>query len=300
MALLETQVASEIFSRDGTTTQTKRYTLTGQNANSIVDAFRLSAVASGVAGHEQTIIDNILTQNSATYLTSGKALILGASVLDAILALSTTAYPGKSNLDTLLALDPTAYPGASALATLFGLNPFSTAYELATNAAYDRMFLTARAMAQSGPQNVRGGQPQQALELAELDTLQSINRFKEVWANQVAISGIVVQAQGQAVAAESSRRDVQMKAQQLENASESGRRADQMRAQELEATTLHGLMQQVLVAAEQPARDRDINIRANAAGAEFIGFPEFKTIEAMSGQGAQAPVTTSFGTSYWR
>ena len=106
------------------------------------------------------------------------------------LTTKVTTRVGPADLSALLM----SAAGLSDLAEIYGLGPFDTTYETNTQALYDRTYLTARAAALSGPQNVRGGTARQGFELADLDTQQSINRFKEIWSNQVAWAGVVIQA----------------------------------------------------------------------------------------------------------
>ena len=97
---------------------------------------------------------------------------------------------GPADLSTLLS-EPV---GLDELATIYGLGPLDTTFEDSTNALYTRSYAVARAAAQSGPVNVRGGTARTGFELAELDTQFSINRYKEVWQNQVAWAGVVLSA----------------------------------------------------------------------------------------------------------
>jgi len=116
--------------------------------------------------------------------------VVSARIGAANLAALVSARIGPSDLSTLI----TPPVGLTELAAIYGLGPLDTTYESSTEALYDRSYAIARATALSGPINVRGGTARMGFELAELDTQQSINRFREVWQNQVAWAGVVTKA----------------------------------------------------------------------------------------------------------
>src|SRR5258706_850580 len=89
---------------------------------------------------------------------------------------------------------PTARLALDSLATIYGLGPLDTTFETSTNALYTRSYAIARAAAQSGPVNVRGGTARIGFELAELDTQMSISRYKEVWQHQIEWAKVVEEA----------------------------------------------------------------------------------------------------------
>ncbi len=149
------------------------------------------------------------------------------------------------------------------------LNPFSTDWESSTRDLYNRVFTKARAEAQSGPENVRGGTARQGFELADVDTQQSLNRFKEVREQELKESGMVQEATRIANTIEAMRRGTQMQAQGQRQAGES-----QRTAQSLEAS-----------AATQRAR---ANNAANLQMAgDMLGKPRSTTTDNLVGEGNQ-------------
>jgi|ERR1043165_1499652 hypothetical protein len=251
------QAQSTLFARQGLTTQTKAYSLPLSLAGSIAYAYLYSGVLADVWTAEQLALKALLLQDSKI-------------------------IPGGQTLYNIQSLNPLAFPGAGDLANIYQKDPFSTDYETSTSDLFDRVFATARAAAQTGPVNVRGGTARQAFEFAELSTQISINRFKEIWQNQLALASVVEQAV------------------QIANAVINQIREEQLKAQQLQAGTEQGLVMQTLSAAEQAAKDKEVHIRSLAGASEFLGVPIMRTQEALEGQGAQAPVTTGFGMSYWR
>jgi len=252
-----TPTAGEEFLRAGTTLQKKYY------LNPYAGTGVLNGIASGL---------------TTAQLNGSLIAIMSDSAFTTLL----TAVPGRSVLDAIIALSTTSFEGASTLANIIAIDPFGTTYQTNTAALYDQLFLTARALAQSGPVNVRGGTPQQALELAELGTLQSINRFKEVWQNTLAMAQLVNEAS------------------RVYSAIETSRRADQMKAAELEAGIVQGYSGRIIEGAGVVTQEHSAQTRVAAAYAELFGQPVFETDEQVGGVGQQGPVTTGFGMSVWR
>lgn len=252
------QAQSTLFNRQGLTQQYKGTFYSLPILYSLITAaYQNYVVGAQVCTDEQGSMDNLLRQNSEI-------------------------IPGGVTLYNVQALDPTLFPAAAELQLLYRLNPFSTTYETSTQALFDRSYATARAAAQSGPVNVRGGTARQGFELAELGTQQSNARFKEVWENQVRVAQIVIQAAA------------------LANQSESQRRGDQLKAQQQQASTEQGRVMQTLGAAEVIVRDKEAAARMYALAAEINGGSQMTTIETLAGQGFQGAVNTSFGMSNWR
>ena len=251
------QAQSTLFARNAYTDQRKGYFLESGIVGSLRYAYQNSGVTAANFSAEQLALLGLLGQDSEI-------------------------IPGGITLYNNQALSPDGFTGAGDLYNIYIKDPFSTAYEDSTNDLFDRVMLSARALAQSGPENVRGGTARQAFELAEVDTLISITRFKEIWQNQLALAAVVVQAVQVAGTIELGRRDVQLKAQQLQAGTEQGR------------------VMQTLAAAEQLDRDRSTHVRNLAGASEFLGVPQMTTSETMEGQGTQGPVATGFGMSYWR
>ncbi len=252
------QAQSTLMTRNAVTDARKGYFLEPLLVGSLRYLYLLASGVTATAwSAENLALINLLTQNSEI-------------------------IPGGVTLYDNQAISPDGFAGAGDLYNIYAKDPFSTEYEAETNALFDRIFMAARAVAQSGPENVRGGTARQALELAELETLISINRFKEVWQNQLATAAVVVQAVQVAGTIELGRRDVQLKAQQLQAGTEQGR------------------VMQTLSAAEQLDKDRNTHIRTLAGMCEFLGVPQMLTTETMEGEGMQTPVSSGFGMSYWR
>lgn len=199
-----------------------------------------------------------------------------------LLAQDPEILPGGLTLYQMQALNPLTFAGAAELESLFQLDPFSTDYETGTKTLYDRQFATARATAQSGPINVRGGTARQAFELAELSTLQAMHQFQEIWKNQISVAQIVLTAVRESTTVTNAIRALQLKSQEQQAATEQGR------------------VMQSLSAAEQSLKDRESWLRTVAGGAEFLGVPEMHTEESLQGRGYQQGITTSFGMSSWR
>lgn len=257
MAEVVIQAQSTLFDRRGNTYQYKRYRMTPALENLLGAALIDSRLPANLAAAEQQALLALLQQNSEI-------------------------IPGGLTLFDIQDLDPTLFPGAATLQAIYEKDPFSDEYEDETEALYSRSFAVARSAAQTGPVNIRGGTARQGFELAELGTLQSINRFREVWQNQLAMAQLVLQAS------------------QIANAAEAERRNSQLRAQQQQAATEQGRTLQTLGAAEQVFRNRENAVRTAAAGVEFFGIPEMETAEVIQGQGFQGGVTTGFGMTTWR
>lgn len=206
-----------------------------------------------------------------------------AALIDILLTQDNGCLPGGLVLQNVQAIVPDVFEGSAELQTIYRKDPFSTTYETSTTALYDRGYATARSIALSGPTNVRGGTARQGFELAELDTQQAINRFREIWQNQLATAQVVITAV------------------QVANATSSGRRELQLKAQQLQAGTEQGRVVQALSASEALARTREGNVRGFAACGTFFGSELMRTTEALEGMGSQEGGSkTAFGTSYWR
>lgn len=261
MADVVIQAQSTLFNREGDTWQRKQYE--GSSA--------LASLMGNIALNTQVL----------SSLTSAERIAL------AVLFATTysTIIPGGQTLYNLQAEDsgdPKQFTGAAALQSIYELDPFGTDYETETEDLYERSYLIARAAAISGPLNVRGATTRQAFELAELDTRMSINRFREIWQNQMSMAQVVTQAVQVANTAEAERRNALLRAQQQQAATEQGRSV------------------QMLQAAEQLNNDINTHIRTLSLGGEFLTVPTMWTHEQLQGQGFQGGATTSFGMSTWR
>ena len=245
------QAQDTTFQRAGTTNQRKGYFLPG---------------------------NLVLTQS----VPSGTIIALEQALLAALMSQDNACLPGGLTLKNVQEISPEVFNGAAELQLIWKKDPFSTQYEDSTKLLYERGYEVARSAAISGPSNVRGATARQAFELSDLDTNQAINRFREVWQNQLAVAQLVIAAV------------------QAHNAIANARRAVQLQAQQLQAGTEQGRVVQSLAAAEQLTRLRNDHIRTFAAGAEFAGVAEMITNESLAGRGQQGAVSTAFGTSYWR
>jgi len=193
-----------------------------------------------------------------------------------------TLIPGGLTLKNIQSIFPTAFNGAADLQAIYQKDPFSTEFELATKALYERQYDKARAAAQSGPTNVRGATARQAFELAALDTEMANNRFLQIWQAQVAIAQLVVAAVQTASQAEAERWRLQLQAQQQQAATEQGR------------------VVQGLSASENAVAMRESHTRMLGAGVQFLGQEQMGVEEDLIGEGVQGSAQTGFGMSYWR
>jgi hypothetical protein len=257
MAETVIQATDTTFARQGYSFQQRAYLLPGSVNSGITSAYTLSQLSSSLTTAEQNALYGLLSQN-------------------------TEIIPGGLTLYNVHSLDPIVFSGSGDLQAIYQRDPFGTDYEDETEELYVRSYSTARAAAQSGPTNVRGGTARQALELADLDTQMSINRFREIWQTQLATADLVT------------------KAIEMANRIETERWRLQLSAQQLQAGTEQGKTQQVLAAAEQVTRARETNLRTLAAAAEFFGVPQMRSDEDLRGVGYQSGVQTNFGMSYWR
>jgi hypothetical protein len=251
------QATDTTFARQGFSVQQKGYLLPGTVNSALTNAIVNSGVGGGLLGQVFSSLLGISGQN-------------------------TEIIPGGLSLYNIHALSPSTFQGSGDLQAIWQRDPWGTEYETETEELYERSFAVARAAAQSGPSNVRGGTARQAIELAELDTLQSITRFREVWQTQLAMAQIVTQAV------------------EVHNRIETDYWRLQLNAQQLQAGTEQGKAQQVIAACEVVNKFQDSNTRNLAAGAEFFGVPLMRTDESLRGVGFQSGVQTSFGMSSWR
>jgi hypothetical protein len=215
-------------------------------------------------------------------LLSGTIFNIEQVLLAALMGQDPSCLPGGLTLFNIQNINPELFNGAAELQQIWQKDPFSTEYEDETTDLYNRQYETARSAAISGPSNVRGATARQGFELADLDSQQALNRFREIWQNQLSLAQIVIAAIQAHNTIANSRRDVQLKAQQLQAGTEQGR------------------VVQSLAAAEQLSRVRSDHLRGFSAGAEFLGVAQMTTNESLTGRGQQGAVSTAFGTSYWR
>ena len=223
-----------------------------------------SGVSSAVHGaYKHTMPDSALNDSQSAFYST-------------VLGRSPTGYPGAQSLQGIVDQDPSVFQGEAALNNFINRNPYSTDYENAIGALYDRMYNTARAGAISGPANVRGGQARQGFELADLDTQQSINKFREVRGQQDKEAGVV---QG---------------AIQLFNTIESMRRGQQMQGQQQQVSSEGSRVNEGLGAASGLDRSKTTHLANLQLAAELLGIPMTKTYENLFGQGNQNGSTMGF------
>ena len=240
----ETSSGSTRFSREGTTVGEKSYSLPADLAALIQQSYTGSQVPAATSSAEQ-------------------------SLLQALLGQSTSVIPGLSQLQSIMGIDPQNFSGLSALTNMAARNPYSSDYESGVGALYDRSFSKGRALAQSGPGNVRGGTARQGFELGESDALQGMNKFREVRGQQDKEAGVVQQAVQTMNAIEGMRRGNVMQAQGQNMGGELGRKGSAMSA----AGGVNDLR------------------RANAGNvtlaSEMLGKPKTTCIENLKGRGSQ-------------
>ena len=243
---------SSNFSRVGTSQQERQYALPANLSQLIEQAFLGSQVSSTLSANETAALQGLL------------ARVIGD-------------VPGLSTLQGIQGLDPTTFSGSNALQTIAARNPYSQDYENSTRDLYQRSFDTARAGAQSGPGNVRGGQARAGFDMADVGTQESINRFREIRGQQDKEAGVVQGAVGLANTIEGMRRGSQMQATGQRMAGEQGRG------------------EQTLGAAGQVGRLRGNNTQNLNMAGEFLGKPKQITTDNLSGEGQQIQNTSQWG-----
>lgn len=189
---------------------------------------------------------------------------------------------GGKTLFDIQSLKLTDLPGAAALANIYGILPFGNDYETQTLALYTRSFTIAKALARSGPVNVRGGTARAGFEQAELDAQFSINRFKEIWQNQLTMAGLVISAASTAGQSQASLRN------------------DWLRSQQQQAASEQGKAQQKLEAAKQLDEDRNQHLKALSLYSDTVCQPCMLTNEDYTGKGFQHGVNTGHGFAIQR
>ena len=194
------------FTRQGTSTTDKSFTLPTDLGNLIQKAYTGSGIPASTVSNE-------------------------SNLLNLLLARTIGNVPGLSSLQTSEGIDPTSYEGLTALKTMSQRNPYSSDYESAIGDLYDRQFSKARSIAQSGPSNVRGGTARQGFEVAELGADQARNKFREVRGQQDKEAGVVQGAVNTMNTIESMRRGSTLQAQGQHQASESARTGEALHAQ---------------------------------------------------------------------
>ncbi len=240
------------FQRRGTTAQERSYSLPADLASLIQANYQYSPITSAMQGAEGQFLLSLLSRDN-------------------------TAVPGQSLLSSIESIDPTSFIGSTSLSNIVNRNPYAANYEQSTADLYNRSFGQARAAAMSGPGNVRGGQARTGMELADLGTNQSLNRFREIRGQQDKEAGIVEDAVKLSQMIESMRRGSQLQAQQQQQQGELGR-------------TGQGLESSGAI-----ARQRMQNTSNLQMAGEFLGKPRQTTAEDISGEGQQIQQSSGSG-----
>lgn len=240
------------FSRTGTSETQKDYTLPSDLAALIQQAYLGSQITPATTSSEQNLLQTILSGS-----------------LDSI--------PGLSALQGIWGIDPVNYSGLSSLMAMSQRNPYSTDYETGVGALFDRQFGKGRALAQSGPMNVRGGTARQGFELGEADAQNSMNKFREVRGQQDREAGVVQDAVRTMNTIEGMRRGSAMQAQQQNMAGELGRKSAALNAQS---------------GVDSMRRSNAGNI---GLAAEFLGRPKQRVTDDLKGRGSQSASSSNWG-----
>ena len=239
-----TQSSSTAFQRQGATNTGQTFQLPAWLSSLIQQSTEGGTLPAGMVDNDWQLITSLLQQDPSQ------------------------GY-GVSQLNQILGIDPTNFNGAPQLDNIIARNPYSQDYENATKGLYDRQFEIARANAQSGPANVRGGQARVGFDLADVGTQQSLNRFREIRNQSDKEAGIVEQAV------------------HMGNVIESMRRSSQMQAQGLGEGSQHARTQESLGASGQVTQKRAANAALLQQAAELLGTKEQQVNENLTGKGQQ-------------
>lgn len=241
------------FSRIGATQQIRSYpTLPAELTSILSQWFGMPQYSQAGADIERIILLNLL----------GKA---------------TEAVPGSSVISGIEQISPSSFSGDTALQNMADRNPYSKDYENAIGQLYDRGFEKSRALAQSGPLNVRGGTARQGFELGEIGAQNAMNKFRDVRQQQDKEAGVV---QG---------------AVQMMNAIEQLRRGSQLSASQLRTAGEQLRTQQALGSSSAIGKIRGQNQANVMTAAELLGGPTLTTGENLSGKGHQQTSASNWG-----
>lgn len=242
------------FSRQGTSSVDKKYQLPSDLSALVGKMYTGSQLNQGTTDNEQNLLNTLLQQSAA-------------------------GVPGLAAVQEAEGIDPTNFSGLSGLNSITARNPYSSDYENAIGSMYDRMFAKGRSLAQSGPQNVRGGTARQGFELAELDANIGRNKFNDVRQQQDKEAGVV------------------QNAIQMLNAIENMRRGSKLQAQGQHMAGEHTRKGESLQAASGVNAIRGANNQNVQLAGELLGSPTQTTTDNMRGKGNQATNSTSIGGS---
>jgi len=102
-------------------------------------------------------LNDLVTQNAQNAGTDPALSALQSTLFSNLMTAAPETQPGYSNLLSLSGTDPTSYDGKSSLASVARRDPYGGSFEADTEAAYRKRAGDAMAMAETGPQAVRGG-----------------------------------------------------------------------------------------------------------------------------------------------
>jgi hypothetical protein len=243
------------FRRAGTTQQKKSHVIPGDLSSLIsTGSYRSTSVDPVVGGKELSFLSGLFDRNNAQ-------------------------VPGQSILEAIQGITPEVFQGSSALQGMQARNPYSTDYETAMQALYDRQYDKARASAISGPQNVRGAQDRQGLELADLGSQMAQGRFAATTDQQNREAGVVQQAT------------------QIFNAIEGMRRGSQMQAQGQQQQGQHLQTQETLGASGALQGRHSANAANIQLASELLGDEVATNTESITGRGQQSGSASNWGVN---
>lgn len=224
-----------------------------------------------------SLIGDIIRQNAAAGAVPSTLKNAENSWLTGLLGTDSTSHGGTSVLDNIKALLTGTFTGSGGLDNIIARNPYSQDYENSTAELYNRSYNTARAAAQSGPTNVRGGQARTGFELADLGAQQSMNRFREVRGQQDKEANSV------------------MNAIQLANMIENLRRGQQVQAIGTDETIKHSLRSDKTAGAQATNQKRMTSNADLNLASQVLGVPQTKTTDDLVGKGNQSSSASNWG-----
>ena len=181
-----------------------------------------------------------LINNSAGASAPGAGLTNQSSnFLSGLLGRSGAATPGASTLNANMSIDPTNFAGSSRLSSIATRDPYSSAFEDATQSAYEQRAADAMAQSTTGQEAVRGGQSRAGIGQGVLADRLAQGRGQEVRQAQLQDAGIVQMASNLFNQIEQARRGVQLGAQQQLGTQAIGRDQQGLGASNV-VTDMHG------------------------------------------------------------
>jgi len=172
--------SSNKFSRTGTETFDKSYSVPEYISNLVKDNLGLVATNPTLAKKQSTLFSNVMEKGD-------------------------TSIPGYGTLSSIASQSPTGYTGRDTLSTIAARNPYGGTYENETQSAYERRARDAMAQVATGPEAVRGGDSRTAILQSLLADRLAQGRGQEVRAAQAQETGHVLDAAKSAGAIETNR-----------------------------------------------------------------------------------------------